>query len=424
MRRLGMVAGSLVLLLAAASAARGQSFGVELNNTLMPASGGMGGASIAMPQDLTSSINGNPASLTQFSGTQFLFGGAWAEPTFNLTQTAPLPLLGVEPFSGKQTAPGGVAGNIGVTQDLSALGLPATVGLGFVTVAAAAVDFRNIPASNGTNSALTVFELPATVGMQLSDRLSVGAGISLGIAFFDGPFVEIGGMTLDYALRGVVGVNYAVNDSTTAGFYYQTKQHFKFDNAVSFDRLPNAPTFDVRMDLPENLGFGIANNGLLDGQLLVAIDVLYKLWDQTNLFGAVYDNQWVVQVGTQYTSGKYRLRAGYAYAQNPLSPNPGPNLGGITPPGGIPSVFYTQALLAVANPHRISAGIGMVDVLPGIDMDLMAGGMLRDHEQEGPITSTSVASYWVGFGLTWRFGRGACCRLPVPNDWGGTCDGN
>ena len=52
-----------------------QTFGVELHNTLMPAAGGMGGVSIAQPQDLTSAINGNPAAVTQFEGTQFLFGG-------------------------------------------------------------------------------------------------------------------------------------------------------------------------------------------------------------------------------------------------------------------------------------------------------------------------------------------------------------
>jgi long-subunit fatty acid transport protein len=61
----------------------------------MPASGGMAGASIAQPQDLLSGINANPASLTQFTGTQFLFRGALAEPTFNMTQTTPIPLLGV-----------------------------------------------------------------------------------------------------------------------------------------------------------------------------------------------------------------------------------------------------------------------------------------------------------------------------------------
>jgi len=88
------------------STASAQSFGIELNNTLMPASGGMAGVSIAQPQDLTSSVNGNPATLTQFRGTQFLFGGAWAEPTFNLTQTSNIPIVGpplIQPFSAKST---------------------------------------------------------------------------------------------------------------------------------------------------------------------------------------------------------------------------------------------------------------------------------------------------------------------------------
>lgn len=61
----------------------------------MPASGGMAGTSIARPQDVTSALNANPAALSQFRGTQFLFGGAWAEPTFTLTQTDPIPLLAV-----------------------------------------------------------------------------------------------------------------------------------------------------------------------------------------------------------------------------------------------------------------------------------------------------------------------------------------
>src|SRR5438094_501051 len=102
--------------LANLSATNAQSFGVELNNTLMPASGGMAGVSIAQPQDLTSAINGNPATLTQFRGTQFLFGGAWSEPTFNLTQTSNIPIVGPpphQPFSAKSTAAGVPGGSCG-----------------------------------------------------------------------------------------------------------------------------------------------------------------------------------------------------------------------------------------------------------------------------------------------------------------------
>ncbi len=55
----------------------------------------------------------------------------------------------------------------------------------------------------------------------------------------------------------------------------------------------------------------------------------------------------------------------------------------------------------------IDFGVGVVDVLPGIDLDMMAGGMLRTRTKLGAFTTTSIESYWIGFGLTWRFGRGA-----------------
>ena len=99
----------ILLATSSSSVSYGQSFGVELHNTLMPASGGMGGVSIARPQDLTSAMNANPASLSQFRGTQFSFGGGWAEATYNLTQTSNIPVVGpdplIEPFSAKSTAP-------------------------------------------------------------------------------------------------------------------------------------------------------------------------------------------------------------------------------------------------------------------------------------------------------------------------------
>ncbi len=399
-------------------AAYGQSFGVELHNTMMPVSGGMGGVSIARPQDLTSAINANPAALTQFRGTQFTFGGGWAEPTFNLTQTdniGPGPLI--EPFSAKSTAPGTPVGNIGVTQDLSELGLPATFGIGFITTAGGFVDFRHVPESHGTNTGQTIFNMPVALGMDLTDRLAVGASLSLGIAFFDGPFVGVGGMTPDYALRGTIGANYLLTDATTVGGYYQTGQSYRFDNAFLLNPGPNQTAVDVNMDLPQNIGLGIANSALMDGRLLVGVDVLYKLWDEADMYRAVYDNQWVVQVGAQLTQNQYRFRAGYVWAQNPIDNTPGANIGGVVQPGDLAAVRYTQGLLAITSQHRISFGVGVVDMLPGVDMDLMAGGMFRDTQQLGDFTTTSITSYWIGVGLTWRFGRGACEGTSAPDSW-------
>lgn len=397
-----------------------QTFGVELHNTLMPASGAMGGVSIARPQDFLSGINGNPASLTQFKGTQFTFSGAWAEATINQTQTGNIPFIGpplIEPFSAKSSAPGSSVANIGVSQDISELGLPATLGVGFVTTSGALVNYTHVPESRGTSTGMFIFSLPVSLGVDLTERWSIGTSVAIGIGIYDSPFVGASSMVMDYALRGTIGTNYKLNDFNTIGGYYQTKQNFSFQNGFVINPGPGQIPFDVALDLPENLGFGIANTALMDGKLLLGVDLLYKLWENADTFGAIYDNQFVTQFGSQLSVGKYRFRSGYVWADNPINQTPGPSIGNVVEPGGIRAVRYTQGLLAVTSQHRISGGVGIQDLLPGVDLDMMAGGMFRSSEQLGDSTTTSIASYWIGGGVTWRFGRGSVDRLHIPNQW-------
>jgi long-chain fatty acid transport protein len=396
-----------------AGVGKAQSFGVELHNTLMPASGGMGGASLALPQDLVSAVNGNPATLADFAGTQFSFGGAWVEPTFNLRHAGGV-LPNVGTFAARSHMQGSAAGNIGVTQDLRPLGLPGTLGMGFITGAGGGVDFREVPASNGTSSALTVFEITNALGIDLTDRLALGASLTLGTGFFDGPFVGISAMTLDYALRGAVGLNYRVAEDTRVGFYYQTPQNFQFDEAIVLELGGGGFDIarDIAMELPDNLGLGIANESLCDGRLLLAVDVLFKQWENAALYDAIYDNQWVVQAGAQYRLGRVKLRAGYVWAEDPIKAV-AISAGGITPPGAQAAIEYLQAQMAIVNEHRFTAGVGVEDcLLPGLDLDVFAGFMPYDSQQFGEFTSASLESYWLGAAFTWRFGncgrRGGC----------------
>jgi long-chain fatty acid transport protein len=401
------------------SSVQAQTLGVELHNVVMPASGGMGGVSIARPQDFLSGINGNPASLTQFQGTQFTFSGAWAEATFNQTQRGNIPFVGppiVTPFSAKSSAPGSAVANIGVSQELSELGLPATLGIGFVTTSGALTNYTHVPQSGGTGTGLFVFNLPVSLGVDMTDRWSIGTSVALGIGIYDAPFVGVSNMVMDYAVRGTIGTNYKLNDCNTIGGYYQTKQNFNFENGFIINPGLAQIPLDVALDMPENLGLGIANTALMDGKLLLGVDLVYKLWDNADTFGTIYDNQLAVQLGSQYSIGKYRLRSGYVWADNPMDQAPGPNIGGVIQTD-LRAVRYTQGLLAVTSQHRISGGVGIQDFLPGIDLDVMAGGMFRDSEQLGNFTSTSIASYWLGGGMTWRFGRGSCDRLNTPNQW-------
>jgi long-chain fatty acid transport protein len=402
------------LLAVSAGDARGQSYGIELHNALMPASGGMGGASLTQPQDLQSAINGNPATLTQFQGTQFSVSGAWAEPTYRVTQYRPLPLVGVDPFNAKSSTPGGVAGNIGVTQDFSALGLPFVFGTGLMTNAAAGVNFRGVPESHGTSAEYIALDIPLALGVQLTDRLSAGAALTLGSSYLDGPFVDMSAMTPAYALRGTLGLNYCLNDDTSVGVYWQSLKNFTFADAVV---LRNGAAEDVKFAHPENIGLGIANHSLMDGRLLLAFDAIYKQHSKADFLRAIYKDQWVYQLGAQYAVNcRTRLRFGYAYNDNPMCEPVVDSVGGVPLPDGVPGVRYVQGQFASICQHRLTGGVGLRDVLPGVDFDLLAGYMFHNSDRLAD-TLASVEGYWLGAGITWRFGRGACERLPVPTEW-------
>ena len=321
--RFAVLVGLSVLIVP--SVVRGQSFGIELHNTLMPAAGAMGGVSIARPQDTMSAINANPATLSQFEGTQFTIGGAWAEPTYNLSHTGGLlPRLGT--FSAKSEAEGSVLGGFGLTQDLRALDMPVTVGLGLSAAAGAGLSFRNVPESDGTGTTISVLQLTSGAGVDLTDRLSAGAAVALGTGGMDPPFRRhrsLTRMTTPCAAR---------SDSTTiwaiAPIWASTIKLGRASTLMTrFSSNCSDGTYDVvadvNMDLPNNIGLGIANRSLLDGRLLLAADVLYKQWDNAALFKTLYDNQWVLQLGAQYAMSPRVVWRGIRLCGKPDRPDSG-----------------------------------------------------------------------------------------------------
>ena len=394
---------ALVVVLASAGSAAAQTYGIDFRNTLMPASGGMAGTSVAAPQDFLSAINANPAALTQYKGTHFTIGGAFAEATVDLEQKAAVPLLGVAAFSAKSSTPGAIVPAIGVAQEVDGLPVPTTVGLAVLGAAGGGSSYVQEPASNATSSYLLLLEFAPSVAVELTERLSIGATMFIGDGYASGPFVGTSGMTNAYALRGGFGLDYALGDATWLGAYYQTTQAFRFENeAVLFsERRPR----DVDMGLPQQVGMGIANESLLDGRLLLAADALYLDWRSAALFNNIYRGQWVMQLGSQYrATDRVKLRLGYALAQNPIDESVGTRIGPVEVPGGVPAVKYLQAQFAIVNEHRMAAGIGVSDLLMrGLDFDAFAGGMFPAGESLGSDTYVSVKSYWLGVGFTWHF---------------------
>jgi long-chain fatty acid transport protein len=396
---LAIVAIAAAVVLGGHRVSHGQGYGTDTQNVLAPAAGGMAGVSIARPQDVPSAIFGNPATLSQFSGTQFCLGGAWVEGYPTVTN----PTI---PGSVTSRTEGFAAPEIGVTQDLRSVGVPGALGLGFGSLSGLGAEYRGmVPGSsflNNLSSEYIVLGVNTALGVQLTDRLSAGAGLTLGNGMeqlgLTGPLVS-SAMVNAYGLRGDFGLNYDLNPCNTVGAFYQTRLDFEFPNAVRINSTYNT----LLVSQPETVGLGYANRALCDGNLLLAADVYYKMWDDAPLYKDIYINQWAFAVGAQLTRGKLKYRLGYSYNTNPLNHNAGSQLDGY-PAGQAAVQLFQAASCATINEHRITGGIGYEGFLvPCLDLDLFAGGLLNAHDQFG-VSGVSVDAYYVGMGLTWKFG--------------------
>lgn len=383
----------------------GQGYGTDTQNVLTPAAGGMAGVSVALPQDGPAAVFGNPATLGQFKGTQFTLGGAWVEGYPTVTRHGFLDPE--ENFSVTSRAEGFVIPQITVTQDLRERGLPGTLGLGLAGTSGLGAEYRGkAPAGsfiNDFSAEYLVLGLNAGAGFEITERLSAGATLTLGTGFQQLGLVPNSAMVHDYALRGTFGIDYLLSSVNTVGAFYQTKEGFTYPDAI----LINDTYRDVRLDQPETIGLGIANRGLMDGDLLLAADVYYKLWEDAAGFGDLFVNQWAFALGAQLTQGRLKYRAGYSYNTNPINHDVGESFSGL--PLLQDRLYVLQASeTAVINQHRLTAGIGVEDfVFRGLNFDVFAGALLKATDDFGPHTTASVAAYYLGGGLTWRYGLGS-----------------
>ncbi len=382
----------------------GQGYGTDTQNVLAPAAGGMAGVSLAQPQDVPSAIFGNPATLTQFHGTQFTLGGAWVEgyPTVSNNGS----LNNGTPFSVTSRTQGFAVPAVGVIQDLRPVGLQGDFGLGLSGLSGLGAEYRGLAPDgsflNNVSSEYMVLGINAGVGVELSDKLSVGAALTLGTGFeqlgFTGPLAS-SAMVNAYGLRGNFGFDYALNPCNTVGVFYQTRLDFTYPNAVRFGSTYN----DLKVSQPETVGLGWANHSLMGGRLLLAADVYYKLWDDAPLWEDVFVNQWAFAFGAQLTHGKLKYRLGYSYNTDPINHSVGDNLDGF-PVGQEAVQLFQASSTAAISQHRITAGFGRQGFLiPNMDLDVFAGVLVNAHEDFGA-SQTSLAMYYAGLGFTWRYG--------------------
>ena len=283
MRKFSKSAIATAILLSSTAAYAGP-YGYDLHNVLAPAAAGMAGTSIAKAPDTVSAVFGNPATMADIRGTQFTFGATFYKPEVELTHDGSVTGTPFVANSGTDVFP---VPQIAVTQDLRGLNIPATLGLGLTAVSGIGAEFRKEPGSLGAGAEFIIFGVNAGLGFDITDNLSIGGAATISFAQMDLGLASTGANTHDLGLRATLGATYDIG-KTTIGAFYQTEQKHKFDSLVE----TSAGVFDdTKISQPANFGIGIANDSLMNGNLLLSADFMYKQWEDTDFWQDVYEDQ-------------------------------------------------------------------------------------------------------------------------------------
>lgn len=401
-------------MLVVASATQAGPHGYDLHNNLAPASQAFAGTSLARPQDTVSAVFGNPSTLTDFKGTQFTFGATFYNPKVDLEHDGSVTGTAFSRQSGTDIFP---VPQIAVTQDLRGLDIPATLGLGLTAVSGIGSEFRGAAGSLGAGAEFIVVGVNAALGYELTNNLSLGGAATISFAQMDLGLSSTSAETHALGLRGTLGINYDFGESTTIGAFYQTKLKHKFNNLVE----TSPGSFDnTEIEQPANVGIGIANNSLMGGDLLLMADFMYKFWENAEFWEDLYEDQRVFSMGAELTTGKWKWRAGYGWADDPTDSDASAPIGNLTQvnsnigiiPLTDPVVQYLQATQTeVIYKHRIGLGFGYEGFLmPNLNVDVGGGWQFKEDRDYGKgslsgggHTNAEVHSWNAGAALTWKF---------------------
>lgn len=446
---LGKVAAAAVLMMAS-TGVFALNTGTDLNLSAKPASGGMAGASYTKPQEPSAAVFGNPAALTQFSGTRFGIGAVYLSPKIEVTQSG---------AAGTRTSSSGAVDYVGpdvaVTGDL---GGGWFIGGGLEVDAGAGVDFRKEPItvpSASIDPALTgvplivellSFNANLAAAKKLTPQTSVGAAVTLGFGLAQlgtvGPSGAFSGTALDGGFSGTtasvhdfsagasVGITHQMTPTLMVSAALKSPIEYGFRDILHTGGGPFAIPAgfqQLKVEQPLELVAGAAFD--ITSNWLVEADLVWKNWSQATTYQDVFDDQFLLLLGTQYKTGPWSLRAGYSYAEDIMRDTPNNTLGGVRGLGPVPlgdasgpvgvelvKIVQTTLVPVVWN-HTISAGVGF-DISPKVRLDafgayaikgditrqtmlgaILTGGAITTQE-----TYRGEASAWaIGAGLNFKF---------------------
>lgn len=402
--------------------------GSEFDLTLTPAAGGMEGVGIARPQDPVAMLFANPATLTQLAGkTAFTIGATYASPDLDASGE-PTDLFGgtasagtfnpqaalTGPFEDDSTFDDAAAPHAVVIQRLSDR---LVAGFGLTGVSGLGSDWRTTPNLPNLIADLGLFGANMSAAYQVTDKLSLGATATLGIASLQVGLTDNSGTVHDFGIGGSVGATYDAGP-LIVGIAYKSELSITYHNV-----LETAPDdfADFKLQQPQEIQFGVATTAALLANTVIELNFRYKNWDSAAGYSSFWKDQYIYSLGGQHRIGNVYLRAGYSYNTEIAKDaedlgnsfgniffveNPGFGTGADpTQPPSLPvtPTFLQLAQATIADGHwqqSVSFGLGYDIPNTNIRLDLNASYAFDGGTQLGPFHANG-SLLTAGMGLTW-----------------------
>lgn len=376
------------------------NFGSDLNLTLTPAAGGMGGVGYVRPTDPVASVFGNPATLGQLEGpTDFTFGASYLNVSAHADHDGTV--TGI-PFEADSDSEHYLIPNIAVRHRLMD---QLTVGGGLQVVSGLGADFRNATAL-APKVELIVFGANVGASYDITPQTSIGANFTLAFGLLELGLISNTGLSETFGGRGSVGATHDFG-FVEVGLTYNTELELEFEEVTEV--APRSFT-DFKLQQPREVIFGIASSPDLWENLLLETNVIWKNWSNATAYKDIWEDNFTVIFGGQYKLNKWKFRLGYSYATDFQKENVGSsignistlNVGGATVPVSPPLVQFVQATLT--QPYwqqQISGGIGF-NLTDKVRFDVQAG-YAYDGERTIGATRLDVNEFQAGAGFTWEF---------------------
>ncbi|MFQ5659921.1 MAG: OmpP1/FadL family transporter [Gammaproteobacteria bacterium] len=408
--------------------------GSEFDLTLTPAAGGMEGVGIARPQDPIAMLFANPSSLTQLKGSNaFIIGGTFADPGLQASAAGPTSLIeGVPasmapltgPFNGSSRETELVAPHAAAIHRIT----PRLVaGIGLTGVSGLGSDFRDVTNAPNLVADLALFGGNMVAAYQVTDWLSVGGAITVGIASLNAGLTETTANVHELGLGGSVGATVEYGP-VVVGLAYKEELSINYQNVI--ETAPDVFSA-IELEQPREVQFGIATSEGLLKNTVIELDFRYKNWDDANGYNSFWKDQYILSSGIQHKLatpiGNVYLRTGYTFntkiGKNSSDIKPFDSFGKVTlvknpmfspalPPGPTnpPSIPVTRPFLqlaqaTIADGHwqqSVSIGLGYDIPTTNIRLDVNTSYAFDGEANFGPFHNDGTL-FTAGMGLTWQF---------------------